>query len=813
MKRTAKMLTAALLALALALPGTAAAADDTPAVRISEMMYKNHATLQDADGDFSDWFELENTSNRVVRLKGWSVSDGKTVWDFPADATIPRGGVRVVFASRKDKTAAGESHTSFALGEGVTLYLIAPGGTIADRAACDPELPADHVLRRENGGELTESVWATPGYPNTAAGYAAFCESRKTESPLVIYEAAVYNDTFALKGEYYDWVEIKNVSKESVKLSDYCLSDDRRELEKWSLPNRTLAKGQSILIYCTGEENPTTGNGLRANFALNASSETLYLTKKGESAAADFVWLHDIPYGYSMGRTDAENGFFYLRKQTPNEPNKTDAYRYISEAPAANRESGVFEAGQTVRVKLAAAGDIYYTTDGSAPTEESTPYTGAITVDKTTVLRAAAVEEGGAPSRALTLSFFIGEEHTLPVLSLVTDSPRRFSETYNGAVKYRECAANLSLLAPEGGFSIDCGVELKGRTSLFNPKKSLGVSFRGCYGAETLQYDIFGEGPAEFTELSIRAGQDYISTVFRNELMQELCAELDTTVTQRSRYCVLYINGEYWGIYCLKDDITRQFYANLTGTAKEDVTMLPSPVAQNTAVYTEALGLWRDTSLTRREAYERFCEAIAVDAHTLVVMPQIHSAEVRVVDRTMGGHGIYTPPVFECDALVTDSAGTALGVRVADCVPILLADPGAKVIAAVHAGWRGTVGDIVGKAVRKMCYLGASAEDIRAAIGPHISMANYEVGEEVARAVLEVVGEENLTLRHLRPAAESGKFLCGLGAVNETLLLRAGLRPEHIDLSDACTYADAELFYSHRRMGDKRGTMMAVIAI
>ena len=630
MKRTAKMLTAALLVLTLALPGTAAAADDTPAVRISEMMYKNHATLQDADGDFSDWFELENTTSRVVRLKGWSVSDGKTVWDFPADATIPRGGVRVVFASRKDKTVSGELHTSFALGEGETLYLIAPGGTIADRAACDPELPADHVLRRENGGELTESVWATPGYPNTAAGYAAFCESRKTESPLVIYEAAVYNDTFALKGEYYDWVEIKNVSKESVKLSDYCLSDDRRELEKWPLPNRTLAKGQSILIYCTGEENPTTGNGLRANFALNASSETLYLTKKGESAAADYVWLHDIPYGYSMGRTDAENGFFYLRRQTPNMPNKTDAYRYISEAPAANREPGVYEAGRTVRVKLAAAGDIYYTTDGSAPTEESTPYTGAITVDKTTVLRAVAVEEGGAPSPALTLDFFIGEEHTLPVLSLVTDSPRRFSEIYEGSVKDRECAGNLSFYAPEGSFSIDCGVEMKGHTSLFAPKKSLGVSFRGCYGAETLAYDIFGEGPAEFSELSIRAGQDYSSTVFRNELMQELCAELDTTVTQRSRYCVLYINGEYWGIYCLKDDITRQYYANLTGTAKEDVTMLSSPVPQSAAVYTEALGLWKDTSLTREEAYERFCAAVDMDGFIDWVLLEGYCANVDV---------------------------------------------------------------------------------------------------------------------------------------------------------------------------------------
>ena len=630
MKKPARLLTAALLALALALPGTAAAADDTPPVRISEMMYKNHATLRDADGEFSDWFELENTSNRVVRLKGWSVSDGKTVWDFPADATIPRGGVRVVFASRKDTTVSGELHTSFALGEGETLYLIAPDRTIADRAACDPELPDEHVLRRENGGGLTESVWATPGYPNTAAGYAAFCESRITDSPLVIYEAAVYNDTLAYKGEYYDWVEIKNVSEESVKLSDYCLSDDRREPEKWSLPNRTLAKGQSILIYCTGEENPTTGNGLRANFALNASSETLYLTKKGESVAADYVWLHDIPYGYSMGRTDAENGFFYLRRQTPNMPNKTDAYRYISEAPAANREPGVYEAGRTVRVKLAAAGDIYYTTDGSAPTEESTPYTGAITVDKTTVLRAVAVEEGGAPSPALTLDFFIGEEHTLPVLSLATDSPRRFSETYEGCVKDRACAANLSFYAPEGSFSIGCGVELKGHTSLFAPKKSLGVSFRGCYGAETLAYDIFGEGPAEFSELSIRAGQDYSSTVFRNELMQELCAELDTTVTQRSRYCVLYINGEYWGIYCLKDDITRQYYANLTGTAKEDVTMLSSPVPQSAAVYTEALGLWKDTSLTREEAYERFCAAVDMDGFIDWVLLEGYCANVDI---------------------------------------------------------------------------------------------------------------------------------------------------------------------------------------
>ena len=190
--------------------------------------------------------------------------------------------------------------------------------------------------------------------------------------------------------------------------------------------------------------------------------------------------------------------------------------------------------------------------------------------------------------------------------------------------------------------------------------------------------------------------------------------------------------------------------------------------------YTKSLnlGFYRgDKDIIVKKNIERFCEAVDIDSHELVIMPQIHSTEVHEVDREKCGHGVYTPATFEGDALVSCHRGTALGVRIADCVPILLADPGAGVIAAVHAGWRGTVGNIVGKTVEKMCFLGASAEDIKAAIGPHISMANYEVGEEVARQVLEAVGEKNLTFAHLRPSENDGKFLCGLGEVNKTLLI------------------------------------------
>lgn len=226
------------------------------------------------------------------------------------------------------------------------------------------------------------------------------------------------------------------------------------------------------------------------------------------------------------------------------------------------------------------------------------------------------------------------------------------------------------------------------------------------------------------------------------------------------------------------------------------------------------LGFFRgDKDIIVQKNIERFCEAVDIDAKELVIMPQIHSTNVLEVDRSHCGHALYSPATFEGDALVTNSHGVALGVRVADCVPILLADSGAGVIAAVHAGWRGTVGDIVGKTVKKMCFLGASPVDIHVCIGPHISMANYEVGEEVAKAVLDAVGEDSLSFKHLRPSVEKGKFLCGLGEVNKTLLQKAGIPEENIDLSTECTYDNADLFYSHRRMGEKRGTMMGIIAI
>ncbi len=126
------------------------------------------------------------------------------------------------------------------------------------------------------------------------------------------------------------------------------------------------------------------------------------------------------------------------------------------------------------------------------------------------------------------------------------------------------------------------------------------------------------------------------------------------------------------------------------------------------------------------------------DEKSVLCAHQIHSSHIRLVDRTNCGEGVILPAGEDCDGFVTESVGVVPLVRTADCVPIILCAPrdGAFPVAAVlHAGWRGTVADIVDRAVDMISSLGARYEDIRAAVGPHIGFCCFEVGEDMRDAV------------------------------------------------------------------------------
>ncbi len=190
----------------------------------------------------------------------------------------------------------------------------------------------------------------------------------------------------------------------------------------------------------------------------------------------------------------------------------------------------------------------------------------------------------------------------------------------------------------------------------------------------------------------------------------------------------------------------------------------------------------------------------------LVFTRQVHGDTVRRVTRENAGEGLFLPVEPGCDALITDVPGLVLAAFTADCTPILLHDPVTGAVAAVHAGWRSTVLDIAGKTVKAMCEsYGCRPENIRAAIGPNIGQCCFETDRDVPDAVLAVMGEAGE--RFIRK--NGVKFHVDLKGVNRELLRRVGVT--HVDVSEACTACEPDRFWSHRVVGNARGSLAALI--
>lgn len=580
-------------------------------VVISEFMEKNRTTLRDEDGDFSDWIELWNRSDEAVDISGWNLSDRENQlgWTLP-EMSLQPGERIVIFASGKDRQGE-QLHTGFSLSGDEGVWLRNEYGYLCSSALC-ADCDGDVSMALGDDGSYGQSLYPTPGYENTAAGWESFQQSLSCESPLIINEAQVYNLNLApVNKEYYDWVELKNNSGAALLLSDYYISDDREDYLKYRLPEVELGPGEFILLYCTSEALPE--GYYAAGFELNSENEQLYLaTAEGE--LLDSVSLKDIPYLGSFGRMAGENGWFYFSSPSPGSEN-SGGQRRVAEKPLSLTEDGVYNYIEGMYVELSASGTIRYTLDGSAPTAESPEYTGPIYIDKTTVIRAVNFEEGALPSRAMSLSYIINENHSLPVLSLLTDSPAEFDTMYNAKQKGIELPASLSLYEQEGSFTIGCGVSMHGETSLVLPKKNMSVRFRGAYGQSTLNYDIYDGGVTEFTNLLLRSGQDFPISIIRNELSQELCAQAtDKVINQRSIYCILYINGEYSGIYTLKEKANEQLYAGIAGVSRDSVEVLEANVSQGSDFYKDVVEFCRFNDMSLEENYSHFCHMFDIDS-------------------------------------------------------------------------------------------------------------------------------------------------------------------------------------------------------
>ncbi len=576
-------------------------------VQISELMPKNKAALPDGQGNFTDWAELENISGTTVSLEGWALTDreGQARWTFPATELAP-GERLVVFFN-------GEQGPNFSLSLDETLYLLSPDGATQDQVLCTAD-HADHSLSRQADSSFVETPWISPGYENSTAGYEAWCATRSVGESLVIYEAVVYNRSFVADGNWdaCDWVEIKNVSDHTVSLSGCSLSDKGSE-PRFTFPDQELAPGETLLVCCHDDEaEGSIGNALNTGFDLSAAREQLFL-RSADGELLDYVALHDIPIGGSMGRMDGQPGFFYFGKSSPGGDNE-GGVRRISAMPADDTADGVYNDVENVTVALSSPGEIHYTTDGTVPTLESPVYEEPLVLTETTVVRAVALEDDALLSPVATYSYIINENHTLPVMSLVVDDYEAFRDMWYNKRKHVDIPSNLALYDGEHSFNRACDLSMKGYTSLELPKKSMGVSFKGRYGGN-LECNVFDNGITEFSSLAIRAGQDYTFSIFRNELFQQLCLEMgDACLTQASKYCILYLNGRYYGIYCLKEDFSPQYYASHAGVSVDSVVSNKCPVGLDSEFYEEVLSFIYHNDLTIEENYQYVCDHVDIDS-------------------------------------------------------------------------------------------------------------------------------------------------------------------------------------------------------
>lgn len=577
---------------------------------ISELMTKNRACLM-VDGGFPDWVELYNRSADTVSLAGWAISDRE--WEresvFP-DISLAPGERLLVYADKKGGMDA--LHANFALSEGESVFLYDADGFLADCVPCGA-LGADVSLCLDDDGQYSPSLYPTPGQENSAAGYEAVQSALSAPSGLCINEVSVASvDRLDGDGRLdCDWVELKNNSDAAVELGSYYLSDDDDDLYKCPLPQVSLAPGQVYLLCCDGQEQFVNGyEWLKMD--LDSSSEELYLSSA--AGIADYVSLRDIPYACSYGRAPGESGWFYFKEQTPAWENG-GGYRRVCKTPVALTEDGVFENVSSVAVELQGEGDIYYTTDGSLPSTESSLYTGPISVGETCVVRAISAEAGAMPSRALTLNYIINEGHSLPVLSLSYDDAVAFEHMYDIGRKDFETPGSLSLYEQGGSFTIPCGIKMHGETSLRLLKKNMSVRFRGSYGQEMLSYDLFDGGVTEFSNLVIRAGQDQYGSIIRNELFENLAVEAGSAaISTRSKYCVLYIGGQYSGIYALSEKTNEQLYASLAGVSRESVDCLEGNVWVTTELYNDVFRFCYENDMALPENYEQLCSVLDVDS-------------------------------------------------------------------------------------------------------------------------------------------------------------------------------------------------------
>lgn len=543
----------------------------TSLIKINEVLPVNNGQFT-IGNQYPGYIEIINTGSIAVNLKNYALGDDihkPFQWKFPSRMLEP-GATLVVYTDNINQQGDPlEANFSLSSKNG-SVFLADNTGHLIDRVDY-AEIENGYSIQKTNGLSIVSPA-ISPGYPNTIQGITAFQNTLIEPDELIINEVMTKNNSTLLHNgaNAYSWVELKNNTDHAVTLSDYALSDSDNRMDAVTLPNVQLLPGEMIVLMASGNAALSTAQYRHLDLKLSGD-ESVYLFHGNRICDSLFAALTALDVSY--GRSSA-HGFTYMTQSTPKQEN-IDGSRAVSISAQSDKAAGVYEE-TSLAVNLSGEGTIHYTTDGSTPTRNSPVYASELIINHTTVLKTVTLEEGKLPSAMTSLTYVINEGLSLPVVSLSIDAGRFNDLNRHPDDLDYEVPAHVEYFDGQEGFSVDCGIQLFGGSARYFPKKSFSLEFKSKYGTDQLEYPVFSKRDySVFDTLVLRSGsQDYKTTFFRDLLGSSVMEDSETVEVQAYQSVVLFINGQYWGLYDFREKVDDDFIATHKNVDESTVSIV-----------------------------------------------------------------------------------------------------------------------------------------------------------------------------------------------------------------------------------------------
>ena len=601
-------------------------------IRINELVASN-SIIYDEDGDTPDWIELYNYGSAPVSLQNWSVSDvvdNDNPWIFP-DITINEDEYLLIWASNKNRGQLTFPRTL--INQGDTFRYITPNSSVPN-IWTGVNYNVNSWLEGSSGFGYNDGDDSTNISNGTISVFLRkdFTVSNIDDIVSLILDVD-YDDGFVA---YINGVEVAraNINGSPPAYNSTTNTDHEAQMYSGGLPDRfvvdnfqdILVQGNntlSIQVHNVSNESSdltiipfltalfssessegvtppdilqfSSTNSLHTDFKISSSGESIYL-KNDNGDLLDSISFENLQSDVSIGVSANSSELVYFQTTTPNEENDSNEFDgLVSSTVQFSNDGGALY--NSINLTLSGNEDdeyIRYTLDSSEPDYTSTFYDSPIQINSNSVIRAKIFKNNYLPSYSDTRSFFFNTSHDMPFVSIVSDPYNLFDNDYGiyelgddadsgfpyfGANFWEdwERPSHFSFYNSDGGLEVgfNAGIKIFGAYSRGNAQKSFAFFARGQYGLSEFNYPFFSElNYSKFQSFTLRnSGNDWLKSQIKDAATTSLMYGTDLEY-QSHRSVASYINGDYWGLYNIREKVNEHFIASKANVSVDNIDIL-----------------------------------------------------------------------------------------------------------------------------------------------------------------------------------------------------------------------------------------------